>query len=1250
MASLQRLIFAVLLGIPSAFLVADGSAQSVPDPIARLQERWRWVHFGPESGVPSGRVLSVLESDSTSWVATEFGVAWFDGHQWRSPRALDTTLPGTIARLTPDGAGGAYGISGSRLVRVSREAVTVIDLPNLPPTDSIRFGVRLGDAGALMVAAASGLYRVQDGRTDSLPVPAGIGPSPRLLRSRSGTIWLVGREVWRWEGENWVFWFGQPASLLRESPAGGLLSSPPGVDGLWEWSAGDPRPRVVRRAGFVVAMSVAPDGNGVVVLGDNHMLASVNGTWHEVQPTPEPLDYARQIIPRDNGDLWTVGPRGLHLFRASARRWRVERIPGRDEASGFVNGIATMSDGTTWLATGDGVVVKNGDQWREIPTVLGTRLGPVTTIARDTAGAIWIGSGSSFEGAYRWDGQGWRHFGAADGLLAPRVHQIVLDRDGALWFLGIDSTLLGGPGAFRWDGRTFARWGVAEGLPSGRVYDLDVAANGTIWFGTAGGISRYRDGAWRHWPGVTAAAPMRVYTVEAAPDGGAWFGHRATNLGLGRIGSDGSPSQVDLGPDPARSEVADLAGRDSVLWFTSHGGVGLIRNGAVSFLGSQMGLDSPRLWPIVPLNDRVLLGGFGLITLSLDEARDPAPIVVAEPPVVTAGEVLLRWRSLAWWGAVPPEAIETRYRLNGAPWSEWSAARDASLYRLTSGRHRVSIEAKGLFGQVASSPTLVEFVIPPPWYRTTPVVLGFLAILAGLVFVAERTRRRTGWHRARAAQQAEFIQRVSEAMPSALFQIRMSDGRILYAGPGATELLGEPAEDLVGKVDILDLVRPESRGTVAELLRRLNAAGSGEVVECECRVGRREGRDRVVAVRSIVFSRTHDDLPETVLSVAHDVTEHHELQTQLGQAQKLETVGRLAGGVAHDFNNVLTAIAGYAELARDSIADGQAPSEELDEIARATDRARALTSQLLVFARREIAEPKVLDLNRVTSDVSGMLRRLIGENIALRLDLAPTLWPVRVDPSQLEQVLVNLTVNGRDAMPGGGLIEIATRNAPQWDGVAGAVVLLTVRDTGCGMPLSVSHRIFEPFFTTKPPGKGTGLGLSTCYGIVKGLGGKIEVDSAVGQGTTITVVLPRSPSPLEPAPEPSAAPGGGRGFEAILLVEDEAQVRDLAARALRAAGYRVVEATDGRAAMAALEGMARPPDLLVVDMIMPGLTGRELWETIRPGCPGTRVLFMSGYSEDADLLAGVANHTVPFLAKPFTLAALRDKVREVLDG
>jgi len=478
-------------------------------------------------------------------------------------------------------------------------------------------------------------------------------------------------------------------------------------------------------------------------------------------------------------------------------------------------------------------------------------------------------------------------------------------------------------------------------------------------------------------------------------------------------------------------------------------------------------------------------------------------------------------------------------------------------------------------------------------------------------------------------------------------------GLITIWNRGAERLFGYSAEEVVGEV-----TSTNAQFRWPDEMKALKKVRGGESVPPFETVRRRKDGTEVHVSVSISPIREQDGRITGASLICRDVSERKRLERQVIQSQKMEAIGQLAGGVAHDFNNLLTIINGYSDLLLSRLRPDDPMRELLSEIYRAGERAGTLTRQLLAFSRQQVLEPKVLDLNAVVSDTEKMLRRLIGEDIILTYVPNGTAGRVRVDPGQVEQILMNLAVNARDAMPQGGRLTIETRRVTLDEHYArtrpdvrpGEYTMLAISDTGCGMDDAIKAHIFEPFFTTKGPGKGTGLGLATVYGIVKQSGGSVDVYSELGHGTTFKIYFPQVQEAVSPGKSFHGVPVMPHGSETVLLVEDEDAVRSLARHVLRSCGYTVLEAGDGRTAVELVEDHKGTIDLLLSDVVMPYLGGRQLAERLAALRPGLKVLFLSGYTDDAVVRHGVLEADYAFLQKPFTPTSLAQKVRAVLDG
>ena len=488
------------------------------------------------------------------------------------------------------------------------------------------------------------------------------------------------------------------------------------------------------------------------------------------------------------------------------------------------------------------------------------------------------------------------------------------------------------------------------------------------------------------------------------------------------------------------------------------------------------------------------------------------------------------------------------------------------------------------------------------------------------------------------------------------------DGVFIEANPAATRMYGYERDELVGMTP--EMLATEEQREKDAGLNRVGRAYAGEAQRFEWEAVTRAGEVFPVEVS---LSRTRYFGRDVVMAVARDLTEHHRLEEGLRRAQRLEAVGRLAGGVAHDFNNILTSIGGHAVLALDRIDPDDPVREDLEEIQRGTVLAEAVTRQLLAFSRQQVVRPQRIDLNDVIAGTERMLRRLLPGDVTLVTELDPGAGAVRMDPGHLEQVVMNLVVNARDAMPRGGQISVSTTALGNDDGAH--QVALLISDTGTGMSEATRAHIFEPFFTTKAVGKGTGLGLSTVYGIVTQAGGTIDVRSTPGSGTTMEIRLPQfdsgTPSDAVPGGDSNAsggAPGAGPKREegrpasvsaapraTILVVEDEPAVRSLAEKVLDREGYRVLTAPDGRQALQVWETAMDSIDLVLTDVVMPEMGGPEMVQRMREERPDLRVLYSSGYTRNYAIDRGLADGRVHMLEKPFTPESLLREVRTALE-
>ena len=516
----------------------------------------------------------------------------------------------------------------------------------------------------------------------------------------------------------------------------------------------------------------------------------------------------------------------------------------------------------------------------------------------------------------------------------------------------------------------------------------------------------------------------------------------------------------------------------------------------------------------------------------------------------------------------------------------------------------------------------------------------------GLVFDEVTEHRRTECELRQALDRMHLVNRATNEV---VYDWDIESNAVSWSG-AVEQVFGYRLDDVAPTLEWwLERIHPDDRRPLEKDLYRVIAEG-GQAVSYEYRFKCADGRWVWLLDRGYVV-RIDDGRAVRMIGAVADISRRHELEEQLRHSQKMEAVGRLAGGVAHDFNNLLTAMLGYAEILADEVASNPSAAQYVEEIRKAGQSAAGVTRQLLALSRRQVLQAQTIDVNEVVASVAGMLRRLIGEQIELDVRLGAQPKLVRGDSSQLEQVLVNLAVNARDAMPAGGRLAIEITETtidtlpPTGWPIPGSYVVITVSDTGVGMDESTLAHLFEPFFTTKPRGQGTGLGLATVYGIVKQSGGWIDVDSAPDRGTTFTIYFPQT---TEPKPPPQPKPVAPKHSAAVVLVvEDEKSVQDLVRMTLERRGYTVLVSASGEEALEVMRSHAGAIDLLLVDVVLPGMTGDVLASRVRAAQPAMKTLFMTGYVDDQVLKKGqIAPEDI--LLKPFTASALLERVATVL--
>ncbi|HCV44078.1 MAG TPA: hypothetical protein DGH68_11385, partial [Bacteroidetes bacterium] len=782
----------------------------------KLNESWRWAQFSSENGLPSSRVFGIAETPSGKiWATTEFGLAWFDGYCWHAV-GKEEGVPGVRARaVVPDAAGQVFVLLDGNLYHGGEHGFRRILLTHKGQTMPVSFFVGLPDHRYLLVSDSS-LYAFRNDTV--LPYVA----TPEVSQQRVTGVWATAdgglwintlNGLFRKVGNEWAVVLPasrRPLAVTRvvagtDGRAIAYIQAPRIRKGVWEFDLRRrPRHAFADPSEFIQSMDIGPNGDAVLCIETGGLRVRHGSVWNSLVRPPEQMKNVLFVKFRDNGDLWAGSEDALHLYRSSSKRWSFwvhDEVSGRNST----NAILRTRDGSLWLARGIGLEVHKKDNTIQVFERIGNvTLNAVTGLAQDTAGHVWISSGSAFEGAYRWDGVAWKHFGVNEGLVTGYIHKIAIDRKGSPWFLAITKHDFGsrddgtGPGAFVYSQGAFTKWGTEEGLLSGRVYAFVEGLQGEYWFGTDLGLSRWRSGQWKHWTAAEGLRSARIYTITYDKQNRLWFGNQ--NNGLGVLEND-VPRYFTTADGLVSNAVWDIrTNSDGRLWIATHGGLSSYWEGTWASFGASSGLSYSRLWPVLPEGNKIYVGtvGGGTAILDLEEAGKHDPIVVPTLPVVENGSVLLRWNAYSYFASVGQQDIETRFRIDDGQWSMWSRNREVTVANLALGEHKVTIHAKSEYGTYDSLGRSVSFSIPSPFYRRPlyylPMSAMFVALIWLALIAAARKRRldkalvlSEAQHRAVVEDQSEFIMRF------------LPDGTRTFVnlaycheyGKGVAELVGE---------------------------------------------------------------------------------------------------------------------------------------------------------------------------------------------------------------------------------------------------------------------------------------------------------------------------------------------------------------------------------------------------------------------------------------------------------------------------
>ncbi len=1277
------LLLAILL--PSSLASQEGNLEFL--------DEWRWVDFDRETGYLGHRVREMVEVGDTLWVLSDVGPFWYGGFHWHGVGAGEGLPRGVPGAMAPGLDGSVLLVSAGAVYRGGTEGFFPVS-----PGDWEGEGLHIRDVAespeGLLVGASdrergeARFFLWTGDLVREVTPPGTVAEGWRLRGMSSGQVFLrTDMGLLRWEEDRWTLFletqgygFKCPTVHEMEDGSGFTFGNLPQQGWrmvLWD-STGEIRTVAGEGDDRVSSGIRTRDGQVWLVYETEDIRLLTEDGWRTPALPRWRTSGLHQVFEDSHGDLWLASARGLHLYRRSLDRWSSIRFPFPDSRN-RINDLLVTRSGDLWMATGGGVYRRSRDgSERWIDWVLGEELGAVTGLAEDGEGGIWITSGATFSGAFRFLDGRWRRMGPDQGVPRIRIHRPVLARGGGIWLTGLGVSLEhDSAGAFLWKEDGSEEWMDERGWLEERTYAIAEGPDGAVWFGTHRGLLRYEKGRWSYWWGAqlldgTPGRRARVFTILPEADGGALVGFGPLReQGIRRVLPDGSvvdPSQEAGLVGASVLEIVRGPGGDT--WVSSDRGVARRSQGEWFLVDGVMGLEPAAAWPLAFREGEVLIGttGGGLQILNRAEEEAPAPRILPWGEITTMGKsIRIQFRVASYRGGIPQDRIQVRDQLPGRVWSNWGTYREIRTTPEDDfgyGRKTILLKAKGLFGRVLEVQEL-RIRIPPPVHLRPIFYLpvSFMAVLLLGLWVANKARRRRA--EASIREREATFRALVESAPEGIAIYDADADRFTDVNVNVLSLTG------FSKMDFLESRLGGTSPTVLEdgrtgreyLLEQVERALAGETVTFEWAAVGSPGPPIPVEMR---LARLPSEKGRLVRFSVLDIRDRkaaedrrQELEAQLRQSQKLEAVGQLTGGVAHDFNNLLTVIMGNLDLLRESEPGEDGSRDLIDGALGAAERSALLTQRLLAFSRRQTLDPRPLKLTHLVEGLIPLLQRSLGETIRIHPHVPDETWTVEADAGQLEHAVINLAVNARDAMGSGGDLYLEGTNvvveenaAEKWGGAPGEYVSLSVTDTGTGMPPEIRERAIDPFFTTKEVGAGSGLGLSMVYGFMKQSGGFIKIHSDLGKGTSVQLFLPRA---HEGAAEMGRrrrrmgeAPEGAG--EVILVVEDEPLLLKLSANLCTRLGYEVVPAPDAEVALEILRSEDRV-DLVFTDMVLPGGTdGVQLAleaASIRPGVP---FLFTSGYAEQFVLRMAERLPEFELIPKPFDSGALARKIRAALDG
>ena len=905
--------------------------------LSRFSEAWRWVKYTTQHGLPSNFVTDLLlAADGTLWAVTNRGLAYYDGYGWVG---IDSSM----------------GLPTHRIIRVTAAADNYVVVHQ---ADGVYYGNQYGfekipfpmaDEYSLCTALPSPtgevflfaweqpfnrgkawMYDIEsrDYRTVELPVDIPRKRRRHFWYTKNQQLWLCTRnKLYQWSEDEWKIRLKTRSPELfvtqlvenKNGLGAVILNEPMSMAGVWTWRDAS---RLKRDPFFKGAIAdniiIDEEGKAICILESGEILFKEKDRWMFLPYQPPELLNARTALFDGKGNLWFATAWGVFLFKMESQRWTTWSFPVFDLRNN-INEILVSSNGSLWLGTSAGLLVKHPDSTEHFyDSILGQKIYAVTGLAEDTSGHIWISSGVAFHGAFRWDGNEWRHFTEKDGLRAGNIHKIVRDKQGRLWFLGLTrpdtlAPATEGPGAFVYDQGVFVPWNTETGLPHNRVYAFLEDQDGAYWFGTINGIGRWKDGRWSYWDQTNGLKHRRIFTMAVDEQNRIWFAGQTRWLGY--LEPDRDQYQVRYVNNYPGGDIWSITtdGRGHI-WVGSEEGVWVQKNGIWQHIGEREGLTYPKVWPVLLHDNRAYIGtlGGGLNILHLSDNQKPRPRLILSPPLKSKGTIIFRWQPLSYMGDVLPDEMESRYRIDGQAWSPWAIRNEAVYTNLEYGDHVFEVQVEGFFGN-QSEVYRYEFEVLPPLYLRplffVPLtILGFMVLLLSVGYVVNKRRQEE------LLRQSE--EKYREIFENANDMIYMHDiqGNILSVNKAVERLLKAPRDEIIGR-NISEFL-PEDQLEIArqKTMEKLHGAN---LTTYEVEIMDRRGRRIPIEVSTKLIWR--NGKPVAVQGIGRDISERKIAEKQIQQSLAEKVV--LLKEIHHRVKNNLQIISSLLNLQMKGVQD-----------------------------------------------------------------------------------------------------------------------------------------------------------------------------------------------------------------------------------------------------------------------------------------------------------------------------------------